>query len=110
MNTRVSRRAKLHADRAGEPLDGLVNLFDVGIVLAVAFLLAALSALRLTGVLNGHDVAVIQSGAHQQTIIVKQGTQIHVTTLTGKEVVGDGTKVGVVYRLKDGRLVYVAQP
>ena len=36
-------------DRAGDPLDGLVNLFDLGIVLAVAFLLAALSSLHLGG-------------------------------------------------------------
>lgn len=26
-------------DNAGDPLDGLVNLFDVGIVLAIAFLI-----------------------------------------------------------------------
>ena len=30
-------------DSAGDPLDGLVNLFDLGIVLAVAFLVAGLS-------------------------------------------------------------------
>ena len=29
-------------DAAGDPLDGLVNLFDIGIVLAVAFLIAGL--------------------------------------------------------------------
>ena len=31
-------------DAAGDPLDGLVNLFDIGIVLAVAFLIAGRSA------------------------------------------------------------------
>ncbi len=30
-------------ENAGDPLDGLVNLFDIGIVLAVAFLIAGLS-------------------------------------------------------------------
>ena len=30
-------------DNAGDPLDGLVNLFDIGIVLAVAFLIAGLT-------------------------------------------------------------------
>jgi hypothetical protein len=30
-------------DSAGDPLDGLVNLFDVGIVLAVAFLIAGIA-------------------------------------------------------------------
>ena len=42
----VTPRARRHEDRAGDPLDGLVNLFDLGIVLAVGFLLAALSSLN----------------------------------------------------------------
>ena len=45
----VTPRARSRDDRAGDPLDGLVNLFDLGIVLAVAFLLAALSSLHLGG-------------------------------------------------------------
>ena len=44
---RVSARARTREDRGGDPLDGLVNLFDLGIVLAVAFLLAALSSIDL---------------------------------------------------------------
>ena len=40
-------RAGSREDKAGDPLDGLVNLFDLGIVLSVAFLLAALSSLHL---------------------------------------------------------------
>jgi hypothetical protein len=36
-------------DDAGDPLDGLVNLFDVGIVLADAFLIARLSLTRAPG-------------------------------------------------------------
>ena len=38
----VSHRARRHVDRGGDPLDGLVNLFDLGIVLAVGFLIAGL--------------------------------------------------------------------
>ena len=45
----VNPRARSRDDRAGDPLDGLVNLFDLGIVLSVAFLLAALSSLHLWG-------------------------------------------------------------
>ena len=45
----VNPRARSREDRAGDPLDGLVNLFDLGIVLSVAFLLAALSSLHLVG-------------------------------------------------------------
>ena len=49
---KVTARARSRDDRAGDPLDGLVNLFDLGIVLSVAFLLAALSSLDLTSALT----------------------------------------------------------
>jgi hypothetical protein len=108
MSRRVRSHASTHVDRAGDPLDGLVNMFDLGIVLAVAFLLAALSALKLTGVLTGENYAVIgKSGSAQQTIVLKNGDHLQVTHLTGRQVVGRGAPVGTVYRLSDGRLVYV---
>ena len=50
---KVTPRARSRDDRAGDPLDGLVNLFDLGMVLSVAFLLAALSSLHLTSTLTG---------------------------------------------------------
>jgi hypothetical protein len=108
MSTRVRARARSHIDRSGDPLDGLVNLFDLAIVLAVAFLLSALTALRLGGVLTGKSVAVIQTpGSKDQTIVVKNGSQLQVTHLAGQHEAGVGEKVGIVYRLRDGRLVYV---
>jgi hypothetical protein len=108
MSRRVRSHASTHVDRSGDPLDGLVNMFDVGIVLAVAFLLAALSALKLTGVLTGENYAVIgKSGGGQQTIVIKRGDHLQVTHLTGRQVAGQGAPVGTVYRLRDGRLVYV---
>ena len=45
--TFVTPNARRRGDRAGDPLEGLVNLFDLGIVLAVAFLLAALASAGL---------------------------------------------------------------
>jgi len=44
----VSPSARQRPDRGGDPLDGLVNLFDLGIVLSVGFL--ALVSLALTGI------------------------------------------------------------
>ena len=32
MSSRVRSRAHSHADRSGDPLDGLVNMFDLAIV------------------------------------------------------------------------------
>jgi hypothetical protein len=110
VTTRVHARARTHADRAGDPLDGLVNLFDLGLVLAVGLLLAALASLKLTGVLGTQNPTIGQSpGPVQQTIPVKAGTHIQVITPTGQNATGQGQPLGTVYRLQDGQLVYVAK-
>ena len=110
MNSRVTPRARLRGDRAGDPLDGLVNLFDLGIVLAVAFLLAALQSVNLTELLTRENVTVVRTDASGQTLIVKEGDQLKTVRLSSTTVTGSGQRVGDVYRLADGRLVYVQSP
>jgi hypothetical protein len=92
-------------DRAGDPLDGLVNLFDLGIVLAVAFLLAALSSLNLTSAITKNGLRPTQPG----TIEIQPGQTVHQLPKPGAKIIGQGTQVGTVYRLPDGRLVYVTR-
>jgi hypothetical protein len=106
----VRRRARTHADRGGDPLDGLVNLFDLGIVLAVAFLLAALSSLKLSDLLTEQDVTVVRSSKGSETVIVKQGREVRAVELKGRRVVGEGRRIGSVFRLDDGRTVFVERP
>jgi hypothetical protein len=106
----VRRRARTHADRGGDPLDGLVNLFDLGIVLAVAFLLAALSSLKLSDLLTEENVTVVRSSKGSETVIVKEGEQVRSVELNGRRVVGEGRRIGSVYRLEDGRTVFVERP
>jgi len=110
LTSRVNARARTREDRAGDPLDGLVNLFDLGIVLAVAFLLAALSSIDLApSVLKQNDAQ--QAGAvpvPADSVIQKPGEEANTIELQpGEEVVGQGEPVGTVYRLDDGRVVIV---
>ena len=84
-----SRRRRQLGDAAGDPLDGLVNLFDLGIVLAVAFLIAGLAA----------------STARDQSREKQQAKQVP-TRSTAPPAHGRGQAVGTVYRLADGRLIY----
>ena len=110
MTPRVNARARTREDRAGDPLDGLVNLFDLGIVLAVAFLLAALTSIDLApSVLQQNDQK--QTGAvpvPSDSVIQKPGEEANTIELQpGEEVVGQGEPVGTVYRLDDGRTVIV---
>jgi hypothetical protein len=109
-SSRVTPRGRVRIDRAGDPLDGLVNLFDLGIVLAVAFLLAALQSVKLTDLLTHSNVTILRTEPTGQTIIVKQGDNIKTVQLSGQKVIGSGHRVGAVYRLSDGRLVYVQSP
>ena len=105
---RVTPRARSRPDRAGDPLDGLVNLFDLGIVLSVAFLLAALSSLKLSDILTNERVEVIRNTDKGQQIITRQGQKVtRIQLQPGQKVVGRGDRIGSVYRLNDGRVVYV---
>jgi hypothetical protein len=103
---KVTARARSREDRAGDPLDGLVNLFDLGIVLSVAFLLAALSSLHLSSALTGKSS---QSQKHPADTVTapKQSKVKEVTVKANQKVVGRGEEIGTVYRLKDGRTVIV---
>jgi hypothetical protein len=99
----VNPRARSREDRAGDPLDGLVNLFDLGIVLSVAFLLAALSSLHLAGTLTRHGL----SANAIKTVEIQPGQKVAPLPKPGARTIGPGTQVGAVYRLANGELVYV---
>jgi hypothetical protein len=88
--TGLGRHGRLSGEDAGDPLDGLVNLFDIGIVLAIAFLVAGLGLTRDP-----------KSGR------VEPRAPAPTATPQGPTAGGRGQAVGTVYRLADGRLVLV---
>ena len=89
-------RHGLIQENAGDPLDGLVNLFDIGMILAVAFLIAGLS---LT--LN------LKSKAAQPRKPSGQSGHVLPTQSGAPKASGRGVPVGQVYRLPNGSLIYV---
>lgn len=107
---KVTARARRYEDRAGDPLDGLVNLFDLGIVLSVAFLLAALSSLDLTEKLTGRAEPVARTAPQGAVVADKDQKIKRVQLKPGQKVVGRGEPIGTVYRLSDGRTVVVRAP
>ena len=97
MSTRVGlgRHGQLESG-AGDPLDGLVNLFDVGMVLAVGFLVAGL------GLGAKREI----ERQKQRELDPSQQTTLR-TPSVKQTASGRGLAVGQVYRLPDGRLVLV---
>ncbi len=83
-------------ENAGDPLDGLVNLFDLGMVLAVAFLIAGLS-LTLD----------LESGRPKPQDPARPSGRVLPSQDSRPGATGRGQPVGQVYRLSDGRLIYV---
>jgi hypothetical protein len=108
MSGKVAARARSHEDRAGDPLDGLVNLFDLGIVLAVAFLLAALSSINLTPEALKQKRPAQQQTVPKDSVLARPGQKVEqIQVQPGSKVVGQGKKLGEVYQLSDGRTVIV---
>lgn len=101
----LGRHSRLD-DAAGDPLDGLVNLFDVGIVLAVAFLIAGLGLTRDpdSGRIEREPTPAQQRAEQQRQTTVPLPAPASDAPATGR-----GQEVGTVYRLPDGRLVYVRE-
>lgn len=106
---KVTAKARSREDRAGDPLDGLVNLFDIGIILSVAFLLAALSSLDLTEVITDPDRNLEQSATvPADSVVTNPDEQAEeITIQPGQEVVGQGEPIGQLYQLEDGRTILV---
>jgi hypothetical protein len=109
----LGRHSRL-GDEAGDPLDGLVNLFDVGMILAVAFLIAGLGlTLDVKGdkLTARHRVAVPsarRATAKGPATALGAGAERQIRhPSAATRATGQGTPVGQVFRLPDGRLVYV---
>ena len=105
----MRRRRVGTADRNGDPLDGIVNLFDVAIVLAVGFLVAALAAAGVSGLLTNENMTIVTNpGTPEMQVIVKEGDTITKLDMqSGAQVEGMGTLIGSFYKLADGTVVYV---
>ncbi|HVV89895.1 MAG TPA: DUF2149 domain-containing protein [Solirubrobacterales bacterium] len=99
-------RRRAITDDAGDPLDGLVNLFDVGMILAIAFLIAGLG---ITLNLKSEKFEARRGAARETTAARSTAGRERVIPDPGRapHAAGRGTPVGQVYRLPDGRLVYV---
>ena len=86
------------------PLTGVANLFDLGLVF-----IAVLVAYRLEDLMKEDSNMTVtrQNSDGTMDIVVKQGKKIEAMRVTAEPSQGKGQRLGVAYRLADGSLVYV---
>ncbi|HHL38902.1 MAG TPA: DUF2149 domain-containing protein [Deltaproteobacteria bacterium] len=92
-----------------DPLSGIANLFDLGLVFIVGLLLALFGAYHLDELLRDDSEVTITKRSADGTmeIIMKKGKRIEALRLTEEKSRGRGRRLGTAYRLEDGTVVYV---
>lgn len=94
-----------------DPISGVANLFDASVVFIVSMMIALFMAYNMIDLINPHSEITItkrnQDGSIE--IVTRKGTEIKASKVTDRNLSGQGTRLGVAYRLKDGRLVYVPE-
>ena len=93
-----------------DPLSAVANLFDLGFVLAISFmvsLIMALNALSLTD--PDAKVTITTERKDGLQIMVKDGNKTTIRRMTKNIGSGDGERLGVAYKLEDGSIIYVPE-
>ncbi len=85
----------------------MANLFDVGIVFALGFLLALITYLGLPEVIR--RTAVEASATPQAEVVDPDGVTLQRYRISDETLGGDGVKLGVAYRLASGEVVCVPE-
>jgi len=109
---RIRKSGRAFGDQAfrdDDPMTGVANLFDIGLVFIVGLLMTLFSAYHLQDLFDNTSEMTImkKSATGEMDIIVKKGTQIKATRVTSEAAKGRGNRLGVAYRLEDGSMVYV---
>lgn len=113
LKTRRTRiKSKAFGDQAfsdDDPMTGVANLFDIGLVFIVGLILTLFSSYHLQDLFNETSKMTIlkQSANGEMDIIVKDGAKIKATKVTRESAKGRGNRLGVAYQLEDGSMVYV---
>ena len=117
---KVPSRAWMHRARRamearddGDPLAGVVNLFDASMVLVVALILALAGSASLAEVaarMSTRDITIVTDpGGPDMEMIVKRGKRVERLRSSDERGVGRGQRLGVAYRLESGEVIYVPE-
>lgn len=94
-----------------DPLSGVANLFDVSLAFIVAMVVALFSASGVRSMLDpsANWTLTRKAADGQMEVVRKDGRQITVQKISERKLTGNGDRLGVAYRLPDGKVVYVPE-
>jgi len=106
----MSRIRRLAEADEEDPLAGVANFFDLGIVFALGFMVALISYMGLPELLAKEEVTLVKNpGTERMEVIRKKGKTIERYRVTESTLSGDGVRLGTAYRLPSGEVVYVPE-
>lgn len=92
-----------------DPLSLVPNLFDLSIVLAIAFLLTALGSMSVSDLVKSSTewtlIRKYESG--QTEVLSRKGESLQLQKLSPRKAGGQGVRLGVAYELDNGEVIYV---
>ena len=106
------RTLRLQKAKQEDPLLGVANLFDVALVFIVALLLSLMATYQILDFFSEtSEITIVKKNEDgQMEIITKKGKEIKVEKVTDRKIGGqEGIKLGIAYKLKNGRMIYVPE-
>jgi hypothetical protein len=100
------------AFRDDDPMTGVANLFDIGLVFIVGLILALFSVYHLQDLFSetaSFTLVKQDAESSEMEIITKQGKNIKAMKVTKETIQGKGQRLGIAYQLQDGSMVYVPE-
>lgn len=94
-----------------DPLTGVANLFDLGLVFIVGLLIALFGAYHMEDLLSetSEFTMVKQNKDGTMEIITKKGKKIDALRVTEEKAKGRGERLGTAYKLPDGSMIYIPE-
>jgi len=93
-----------------DPLSAVANLFDLGFVLAISFMVSLIMALNTLNLTDPEaKVTITTERKDGLQIMVKEGEKTTIRRMTKNIGSGDGERLGVAYKLQDGTVIYVPE-
>lgn len=92
-----------------DPLSGVANLFDLGLVFIVGLIVTLFTAYHLQDLFSENsDITLVKKTKNEEMkIITKKGKKIEAVKVSKQKAEGKGERLGVAYQLEDGSMIYI---